>query len=125
MTVIEFIIMLKKYFYNRFLDLLYLFVGIKQLRNQTIMDVQNKAEKPSIVNSVKIISTIQIIVIFIIIPNNPRVIILKGRVIKLIIGLIKKLIKPKTVPIRIKILIPSSVNSPLLMSTPGTNKIAR
>jgi len=117
--------MLKKYFHNSFLDLLYLFVGIKQLRNQTIMDVQNRAEKPSIVNSVKIISTIQIIVIFIIIPNNPRVIILKGRVIKLIIGLIKKLIKPKTVPIRIKILIPSSVNSPLLMFTPGTNKIAR
>ena len=96
-----------------------------QLRNQTIMDVQNKAEKPDTVNSVKILSTIQTIVIFITSPNNPRVIILNGRVIKLIIGLIKKLIKPKTVPIRIKILIPSSVNSPVLMSTPGTNKIAK
>jgi len=125
MTVIEFIIMLKKYFYNRFLDLLYLFVDIMELRNQTIIDVQNRAEKPSIVNSVKIISTIQIIAIFIIMPNNPRVITLKGRVIKLIIGLIKKLIKPKTVPIRIKILIPSLVNSPLLIFTPGMNKIAR
>jgi len=105
---------------------LYLFAGIMQLRNQTIIDVQNKAEKPDTVNSVKIISTIQIMVIFIASPNNPRVIILNGRVIKLIIGLIKKLIRPKTVPIRIKILIPSFVNSPpLIMSTPGTNKIAR
>jgi hypothetical protein len=89
------------------------------------MDVQNRAGKPDTVNSVKIISTIHIIVIFITRPNNPRVIILKGRVIKLMIGLIKKLINPKTVPMRIKILIPCSVNSPLITLTPGTNKTAK
>jgi hypothetical protein len=102
-----------------------LFTGIINPKNQMRIEVQNRAEKPDITNSVKIISTIHIIAIFIRSPNNPKVIILNGRVIKLIIGLIKRLIKPKTLPTRIKILIPSLVNSPLVISTPGINKIAK
>lgn len=80
--------------------------------------VQNKGKSPTKFRFVKKISITQTIPIFIAKPKSPRVIILKGRVIKLRIGLIKAFIKPNKNPANNKSLI-NPVNS-----MPGTNSLA-
>jgi hypothetical protein len=65
--------------------------------------VQKRGIIPEILNSGKIMSKIRIISMFKIKEKRPRVKILNGRVIRFKIGFIKKLIKPKIVPIKIKI----------------------
>jgi hypothetical protein len=90
----------------------------EKLTNQTTKVVQKRGIIPVIVISGKARSISQIINILIIKPKNPKVNILKGRKAIFIIGLIKKLIKPRKTPAIIKYLI-----SPL-KSTPGTNLTA-
>ena len=70
---------------------------------------------PWIINSGKTTSIIQTRAMLIIREKRPKVITLRGRVISLKIGFMKKLIIPKATPARIKYLI-SPTNS-----TPGTN----
>jgi hypothetical protein len=65
--------------------------------------VQKREVMLEMLNSGKIISKIRIIIMFKIKEKRPRVKILNGRVIKFKIGFIKKLIRPKIVPIKIKI----------------------
>jgi hypothetical protein len=72
-------------------------------KNEMIIVTQKRGMIPEILNSGKIISKIRIINIFKIKEKRPRVKTLKGRVIRFKIGFIKKLIKPKTIPIKIKI----------------------
>lgn len=74
---------------------------------------------PEIFSSGKIKSTIQTIPMFIIKVNKPKVKILRGRKIFFKIGLIKKLIKPKTRPDRSK-----TWKEPV-NSTPRTNLVAK
>ena len=98
------------------------FLGIKRgkirFNPQIITLVKKKGKIPEILSLGKIKVTIQTIPIFITKPKRPKVKILKGRVIIFKIGLIKKLIKPKTRPAKIKIC-QESANS-----TPGMNRIA-
>jgi hypothetical protein len=75
----------------------------KRFKTQTINAVKNKAEIPEISSSGKITSKKKIIAMLIIKEKSPKVKILKGRVIKFKIGFMKKLINPKTIPIKIKI----------------------
>ncbi len=79
---------------------------------------QNKGISPLIVSSGKRPSVIQRIPILIIIVNKLRVIIRKGRVIILRLGLIKEFIKPKATPIK------SIVFSGPEIDTPETNSVA-
>jgi hypothetical protein len=74
---------------------------------------------PLIINSGNRISIAQIIAIFIIKLNNPKVIKRNGRVIKFNTGLIKVFIKPKNKPHHIKI------HTEPTISTPGTNSFAK
>lgn len=70
---------------------------------------------PWIINSGKTTSIIQTRAMLIIREKRPKVITLKGRVIRLRIGFTKKLIIPRAIPAMIRYLI-SPTNS-----TPGTN----
>ena len=65
-------------------------------------DVQKSGIIPLISNSGKMISTVQIISMFIIQEKKPRVTRRKGNAIKFKIGFAKKFIIPKNAPIRIK-----------------------
>jgi len=75
----------------------------KRFKTQTIREVKNSAEIPEISNSGKMMSKKKIIAMLMIKEKSPNVKILKGRVIKFKIGFIKKLINPKTIPMKIKI----------------------
>ncbi len=66
--------------------------------NQTIIVVHKRGQNQGIVISLNIKSKIQSIAIFITMLKNPRLIIRNGNVIAFIIGFIKKLSKPKTIP---------------------------
>jgi hypothetical protein len=81
-------------------------LGPVQLRSQTISDVQKRAERLAMISSGKRTSTIQTIAILMIRLKRPRVSNLKGKVIILIIGLMKKFINPRTAPAKNKVLIP-------------------
>ena len=70
---------------------------------QIMTVVQKRGIRPVIVSSKKKMSNSQIISILSIRENNPKVIILKGRVIVFMIGLMKELNIPKIPPTKIRI----------------------
>lgn len=88
------------------------------LKPQIIKLVQKRGIIPVMINSIKKISTSQIIAILMIKLNKPKVNILKGKVMNLRIGLIKKLIKPKIKPANKRIF-----QEPVKL-TPKTNWLA-
>ena len=98
------------------------FLGTKRgkirFNPQIIMLVRKRGKIPEILSCGKTKVTAQTIPIFITKPKRPKVKILKGRVTIFKIGLIKKLIRPKTRPVKIKIC-QESANS-----TSGINRIA-
>jgi hypothetical protein len=74
----------------------------KKFIPQQIIVVQKRAAISKILNSKKKRSKNQIIAILIIKEKSPKVKIFKGQVILFKIGLIKKLIRPRIVPTKIK-----------------------
>ena len=105
----------------------------KRFKIPTIKEVKKRAEIPEISNSGKITSRKKIIAMLIINEKSPKVKIRKGKVTNFRIGFIKKLINPKTIPIKIKIcqswvnFIPKYTLFPGMMCnlTPGTNFTAK
>lgn len=92
---------------------------IIRLESQIIIVVSKRGIKPFISIGEKISITNQTRIIFIAKLNNPRVIILIGKLTILITGLIKQFTRPKRAP-KIRIIEKSSLNS-----IPGTNLTAR
>ena len=81
-----------------------LYLGTAKPKSQTSKEVQKRLAKPGMINSGKIASTIKTIPISITKLKRPKVKIRNGKVIKEIIGLIKKFRRPNTKPERNKIL---------------------